>query len=598
MGKVNKHNKKKSTKGKLSKEGERELFIKAKAGDVKAMSLLMASKKELINSIVRKYYGLKSLKTKEDKINMKQENQPEIFCDGDSGFVKAVRRVRIDELNTFNSCLDINIKSEIMGSSKDRKKHRQTTSILKPLGSDGEHEDDGLTLEDKYASINDLKSTEAKITFAPISKLLLPEQRKAISLLRGLEDGTPRTETEAAFEMGISLEEFRDIVDKARKIIQLVYSSVHLEDEIKKTIKGKKCLVVDDNGDLIDRIKKILSTYNVTVFSKKTVESALEFILQGEKMKDISWVILDLKLPYKMEDGEKILLNIWTDDNLKHVPVIILSSLLNDTDEKVKVRIDKLTRYGAIRCLGKGELMHTSLINAIFDVMRRDVGKIKGVKAKEMEELEEPAILDASKGILKVENIGNRKKRASWKGKCLDLTQTECGLLYELIIGKEEAVSHNVLGKVFENTGSSTENAKDKIKSHITKLRKKIESDGTDFTIRSNRDVGYYLTEYHKLEMPKGTLLVERVRNRVKWKKKFLNLTQIESGFLWELTKVGKEIVVPYNVFREVFISMDINENNIRKIDAFMKNLINKLETTDVGIKIELKPATGYYIKY
>ena len=105
--------------------------------------------------------------------------------------------------------------------------------------------------------------------------------------------------------------------------------------EIKKNVKPVEILLVEDNpGDIrltIEALKesKIINNLNIVYDGTE----AIEFLTKQGKYKDKSrpdLILLDLNLPKK--DGREVLAEIKADDNLKPIPVVILTTSEADED--------------------------------------------------------------------------------------------------------------------------------------------------------------------------------------------------------------------------------------------------------------------------
>jgi chemotaxis family two-component system response regulator Rcp1 len=105
--------------------------------------------------------------------------------------------------------------------------------------------------------------------------------------------------------------------------------------EIKKNVKPVEILLVEDNpGDIrltIEALKesKIINNLNVVYDGTE----AMEFLTKQGKHKDKprpDLILLDLNLPKK--DGREVLAEIKANDNLKRIPVVILTTSEADED--------------------------------------------------------------------------------------------------------------------------------------------------------------------------------------------------------------------------------------------------------------------------
>jgi DNA-binding response OmpR family regulator len=110
-----------------------------------------------------------------------------------------------------------------------------------------------------------------------------------------------------------------------------------MDAENKKTISGKKILIVEDDIFMNTLLAQKFSKMGALMFSAKNGEEVFE-ILRVQKMDVIG---LDILLPGM--NGFDILRKIKADPNLKDIPVIILSNLgqKNDVDMGLKLGAKK-----------------------------------------------------------------------------------------------------------------------------------------------------------------------------------------------------------------------------------------------------------------
>ena len=89
---------------------------------------------------------------------------------------------------------------------------------------------------------------------------------------------------------------------------------------------NKKILVVDDEEIIRENLHRILTEETYDVSTVASGREGLDFIANN----DIDIVLLDLNLPGT--DGREVLRTIKQDENLKKIPVIVLTTSTNEKD--------------------------------------------------------------------------------------------------------------------------------------------------------------------------------------------------------------------------------------------------------------------------
>ena len=94
-------------------------------------------------------------------------------------------------------------------------------------------------------------------------------------------------------------------------------------------------LIVEDNSGDARLIKEVLNEHKIfnTLFTVNDGVEAMNFLLKKEKYKDSpkpDLIILDLNLPKK--DGREVLADIKGNDDLKHIPVVIMTTSQAEAD--------------------------------------------------------------------------------------------------------------------------------------------------------------------------------------------------------------------------------------------------------------------------
>lgn len=122
-------------------------------------------------------------------------------------------------------------------------------------------------------------------------------------------------------------------------------------------LKGKKVMWVEDDQFLSDLIARKLSQNQCKLLFTKTGEEALEVLAKDRP--DI--ILLDLLLPGI--SGFEVLEHIKADQNLKNIPVIILSNFTQNNE------MEKAKTMGANRFLTKATVVLDDIVKEIIDVL-------------------------------------------------------------------------------------------------------------------------------------------------------------------------------------------------------------------------------------
>lgn len=99
-----------------------------------------------------------------------------------------------------------------------------------------------------------------------------------------------------------------------------------MQNQVSKPIN---ILIVEDNEGDARLIKEVLDTNKIfnSLYIVKDGVQAMDFLNKNEKYADVpspDLIILDLNLPKK--DGREVLAEIKSDDNLKKIPVVVMST--------------------------------------------------------------------------------------------------------------------------------------------------------------------------------------------------------------------------------------------------------------------------------
>jgi len=147
-----------------------------------------------------------------------------------------------------------------------------------------------------------------------------------------------------------------------RKIEGTPTTMTSLESEMNKktdvvNLAGKKIVWVEDDQFLNDIILRKLSTTQCVFFNATEGEEALKII--SKEIPDV--VMLDIIL--SGIDGFEILRRIKNDPTIKHIPVILLSNLGQQSD------IEKGKSFGAARFIVKATVTPNEIIDQMKEVI-------------------------------------------------------------------------------------------------------------------------------------------------------------------------------------------------------------------------------------
>jgi len=462
---------------------EGDLFKKAKAGNVDAREEIIKKYSWLVRCVAKRYKRL--------------DNFKDLCHIGDVGLLKAIDKVAIEKIikhkSYFKNYAAKYIMGEILGDFPSMEEVRITISGDGPAFRD---EDGAKVIE---TIVEDQQKIDSQVIRGYTNELLaklFPAQREVVELMIGMNDGIPHGELETANILGISREKVRKIHEKALRMLHKLASSTAMEKEKQKVLTGKKCLLIEDNPGAIESIKSMLDKYKIEAVSAPTVIDAKSILDDSSIMENISFIILDLRLPYKKgsddegKEGERLLVDITEDENTRRKPIIVLSSLLQvfkNPDYLTQPAIDKLkerlTSYGAIRCIPKGELDYKSLISSIYIVLMIG-GKVGStLPGKPITEI------TTTKGKIIIDITNNRVK---FNDELIKLDPIQYEFLLKFIeYGSGNIVPHAVLDDIMVRQGRTSGNLDDKRKAQITNLRNRIKPAGIG--LKSKRGTGYWI---------------------------------------------------------------------------------------------------------
>ncbi|SHJ53242.1 response regulator [Paramaledivibacter caminithermalis] len=232
-------------------------------------------------------------------------------------------------------------------------------------------------------------------------------------------------------------------------------------------MRKRKILVLDDEINIIKLLKMNLELHG---FEVEYALTGKEAITLAKTIKP-DLMIVDLMLPDT--DGFEICRNIRMDNGLRHIPIIILTAKVEETDKVIGLELgadDYVTKPFGVR----------ELIARIKAVLRRVGGKIE--------------MQNGSENIINIYDIeiDLEKYIVHKNNKKIDLTYMEFKLLTIFAQNREKAMSRELLISKLLGEESSTDPRT--IDVHIRNLRKKLNSIKPENEyIETIRGMGYRL---------------------------------------------------------------------------------------------------------
>ena len=178
----------------LDAKEERESFIQARAGDMKAREKLIVHNLRLVSHIVRKYYSAAA-------------DQEELVSLGTIGLIKGVDSFDPVHGTRFATYAAKCIQNEILMHFRSQKKLQNEVSINEAIDTD--RDGNPLTYEDIISTDENMaeeldRRILANRALSYINTILSPRERQIIYLRYGLSGRKPKTQKEAADLLGIS----------------------------------------------------------------------------------------------------------------------------------------------------------------------------------------------------------------------------------------------------------------------------------------------------------------------------------------------------------------------------------------------------------
>ncbi len=221
---------------------------------------------------------------------------------------------------------------------------------------------DLILLDIILPNMNGYEILEAKLkdpAISPIPVIIISNSGQPVEITRTLALGVKDYLVKAQIDPEEVLVKVRTQLRKKGEVFDLTTSLDTATDSDKEIVnlEGKKIIWVEDDQFLNDIIARKLSTTKCIFFHASEGPEALALI--AKEMPDI--VMLDIVLPGM--DGFEILGKIKNDPKIKHIPVILLSNLGQESD------IQKSTSLGAARFLIKAMVTPTEIIDHIKEVL-------------------------------------------------------------------------------------------------------------------------------------------------------------------------------------------------------------------------------------
>ena len=178
----------------LEAKEERESFIQARAGDMKAREKLIVHNLRLVSHIVRKYYSAAA-------------DQEDLVSLGTIGLIKGVDSFDPVHGTRFATYAAKCIQNEILMHFRSQKKLQNEVSINEAIDTD--RDGNPLTYEDIISTDENMaeeldRRILANRALSYINTILSPRERQIIYLRYGLSGRKPITQKEAADLLGIS----------------------------------------------------------------------------------------------------------------------------------------------------------------------------------------------------------------------------------------------------------------------------------------------------------------------------------------------------------------------------------------------------------
>lgn len=233
---------------------------------------------------------------------------------------------------------------------KDGKEGFEMIAVVQP---------DLLLLDIILPTMNGYDILEKKLNDPSISAIpviIISNSGQPVEITRALALGVKDYLVKAQFDPEEILIKVREQL-RTEAIDKALSPSGQVENKNTVNLDGKKVMWIEDDQFLNDIIAHKLSKTTFAFFHAAEGEEALRIISQ--EVPDI--IMLDIILSGM--DGFEILRRIKADDKVKHIPVILLSNLGQQSD------LDKGKDLGALRFLVKATVTPDEIIDQIREVL-------------------------------------------------------------------------------------------------------------------------------------------------------------------------------------------------------------------------------------
>jgi DNA-binding response OmpR family regulator len=105
------------------------------------------------------------------------------------------------------------------------------------------------------------------------------------------------------------------------------------------TKQSRRVAYIEDEGEMIDLVRLILSRQGFTVLGANGGKEGVELILKEKP----ELILLDLMMPDM--DGWDVYHQIKSDENSRDIPVIVITAKAQDIDKTLGLRVAKVDDY-------------------------------------------------------------------------------------------------------------------------------------------------------------------------------------------------------------------------------------------------------------
>ena len=123
--------------------------------------------------------------------------------------------------------------------------------------------------------------------------------------------------------------------------------------------KKEKIVILEDDSSIVKSLTRMLSGEGYEVFSTVDGETGLRII--KEKKPDL--IVLDIILPRK--SGFEVMEDISEDDDLKHIPVVVLTNLESNQD------VNRMIEMGVKSFLVKANYSLEEVVKKIKEILNK-----------------------------------------------------------------------------------------------------------------------------------------------------------------------------------------------------------------------------------